>query len=61
MACGADGLAGLSAVSVGGGAVAHPARTLTAINGMEKRFIIRCGDEFQEMEWHFHSAEIPDA
>jgi hypothetical protein len=43
MASGADGLAGLSAASGGGGAVVHPARMPTAIKGIEHRFMIRFG------------------
>ena len=61
MASGADGLAGSSAVSGGGGAVLHPARTPKAIKGIEHRFIIRCGDDFPKTELDFHSAEILDA
>jgi hypothetical protein len=40
MASGAEGLAGLSAARGGGGAVAHPARSPTAIKGIEHRFMI---------------------
>ena len=61
MASGADGLAGLSAARGGGGATAHPARSPTAIKGIEDRFMIRCGDEFPKTELDFHWAEIPDA
>jgi hypothetical protein len=57
VASGADGLAGLSAVIGGGGAVAQPAKR-KAINGIEYRFIICLGDRFQKLELEFHSAEI---
>src|SRR5271166_304805 len=60
-ASGADGFAGSSAVSGGGGAVAQPARRPKATKGMEYRFIICRGDRFQELELEFHSAEIRDA
>src|SRR5271166_1975162 len=56
---GADGFAGSSAVSGGGGAVAQPARRPKATRGMAYRFIICRGDRFQKLE--FHSAEIRDA
>jgi hypothetical protein len=55
VASGADGLAGLSAVSGGGGAVAQPAKR-RAMNGIEYRFIICLGDRFQKLELEFHSA-----
>jgi|SRR6516164_8721392 len=61
MASGADGFAGLSAARGGGGVVAHPARTPTAIKGIEHRFMIRCRDEFPKTKLDFHSVEIPDA
>ncbi len=57
MASGADGLAGLSAVSGGGGAVAQPAKR-KATNVIEYRFIICLDDRFQKLELEFHSAEI---
>ncbi len=60
MASGADGLAGLSAVSCGGGAVAHPASRPTAINGIEHRFIGRCGGEVPETKMDFHLVGILD-
>jgi TPR repeat protein len=46
VASGADGLAGLSDVSGGGGAVAQPAKRLKTINGIEYRFIFCRGDRF---------------
>src|SRR5271166_1126193 len=58
-ASGADGFAGSSAVSGGGGAVAQPARSPKATRGMEYRFIICRGD--RRLEVVFHSAEIRDA
>ena len=60
MASGAEGLAGLSAPSGGAGAVAQPAKTPAAINVIERRFIIRFGDEILETVLDFHWAEIPD-
>ena len=60
MASDADGLAGLSAVSGGGGAIAQPARRPKATNGREYRFMIFRGDPFQKLELDFHRAEIPD-
>jgi hypothetical protein len=50
----------LSAPSGGAGAVAQPAKTPAAINVIERRFIIRFGDEILETELDFHWAEIPD-
>src|SRR6202049_798710 len=58
VASGADGFAGLSAVSGGGGAVAQPAKRPKATNSIEYRFIICRGDRFQKLELKFHSAEI---
>jgi hypothetical protein len=60
VASGADGLAGLSAVSGGGGAVAQPAKRPKATNSIEYRFIICRGDRFQKLELKFHPAEILD-
>jgi hypothetical protein len=60
VASGADGLAGLSAVSGGGGAVAQPAKRLKTINGIEYRFIFCRGERFKKLELEFHSAEIQD-
>ena len=59
MASGAEGLAGLSAVSGDGGAVAQPASRPKATNGIEHGFMIRCGGEFPETAWDIYSAEIP--
>jgi hypothetical protein len=61
MASGAEGLAGLSALSGGGGPAAQPARTPTATNSTENRFMIPCRDEFSKTELDFHWAEILDA
>src|SRR6266481_2884077 len=59
VASGADGLAGSSAVSGGGGAVAQPAKRLKATNS-EYRFIFCRGDRFQKLEVEVHLAEIRD-
>src|SRR3984893_5165744 len=61
VASGANGLAGLSAVSGGGGAVAQPAKSPTATNSIEYRFIMCRDDRFQKLDLGFHSAEILDA
>ena len=61
MASGAVGLAGLSALSGGGGAVTQPARRPKATNGREYRFMICRGARFQKLEFEFHPAEIRDA
>ena len=58
VASGADGLAGLSAVSGGGGAVAQPVRRPKAINRIEYRFII-CRVAFQWMELAYRLFGIP--
>ena len=56
----ADGFAGLSALSGGGGAAAQPARRPKAINAVEYRFMICPYDRFQKLGLELHSAEIRD-